>query len=63
MIPYGKSKVAQIIKEKCPSIEDSKDIKDRVDNLDKGKQLSISDMSASVHDVQRGHTVPSGQTK
>jgi len=45
MIPYGKSKVAQIIKEKCPSIEDSKDIKDKVDSLDKGKQLNLSEMS------------------
>ena len=44
MIPYGKSKVAQIIKEKCPSKEDSKDTKDKVDSLDKGKQLNL-DMS------------------
>ena len=41
MIPYGKSKVAQIIKEKCPSKEDSKDTKDKVDSLDKGKQLNL----------------------
>jgi hypothetical protein len=44
MIPYGKSKVAQIIKEKCLSKEDSKDTKDKVDSLDKGKQLNL-DMS------------------
>ena len=44
MIPYGKSKVDQIIKEKCPSKEDSKDTKDKVDSLDKGKQLNL-DMS------------------
>ena len=44
MIPYGKTKVAQIIKEKCPSSEDIKGTKDKVDSLDKGKQLNF-DMS------------------
>jgi RecA-family ATPase len=42
MIPYGKTKVAQIIKEKCPSSEDSKG---KTDSLDKEKQLDLIEMS------------------